>query len=142
MTARTMTLPTLLTLALAVGATACNGSKDSGDDTAAPGFGDGGDGGGGDGGSADQLESCEWDIGICFEFVNESDIAGWCADMQNEYGFDTTYSDGPCPSGDIGTCDNLSGGDFGSRTATAFYYSDYSNDPQDSCESAGGDFNG
>ncbi len=141
MTARTMTLPTLLTLALAVGATACNGSKDSGDDTAAPGFGDGGGGDGG--GSADQLESCEWDIGICYEFVNESDVAGWCADMQSKYDIGTSYSDGPCPSGEVGTCDNLTGGeDFGSRTATAFYYSDWPADPEGSGDEAGGDYNG
>ena len=134
---RTTSPSTLFALGLLAGLTACSGSKDSGD-TSAPGFDDGGGDGGG--GNADQLESCEWEIGICYEFVNESDVEGWCADMQNEYGFDTTYADGPCPSGDVGVCDNLTGGDFGSRTATAFYYNEWPNDPQDSCESAGGSF--
>jgi hypothetical protein len=139
MTTRSLTLTTVLTLAL--GLTACNGSKDSGDDTAAPGFGDGGDGGG-DGGTSAQLESCDTDQGICFEFVNQSGISAWCDDIGNEYGWGTTYSEDPCPSGEEGTCENLTGGDYGSRTATAFYYSDYQYDQQDSCESAGGDFSG
>lgn len=134
-----------LILATALAFTACKGSKDSGDsaDTAGGGDGTTDDGGTGDGGTADTVESCDWDgLGLCFEFTNESGVEAWCSDIGATYSITTSYAANGCDAATKGTCDGITGGDFGSLTATAYYYDEFSNDAEAACTDAGGTYAG
>ena len=134
-----------LILATALAFTACKGDKDSGDSadsgTGGDGTTDGGDGS--DGGTADTVESCDWDgLGLCFEFTNQSGVEAWCSDIGTTYSISTTYAANGCDAATKGTCDGLTGGDFGSLTATAYYYDEFTNDAEAACTDGGGTYAG
>ena len=133
-----------LILATALAFTACKGSKDSGDsgDTAgsADGTTDGSADGSGDG-NADTVESCDWDgLGLCFEFTNQADVQTWCTDIGAAYGISTSYAANGCDDATMGTCSGITGGDFGTLTATAYYYDEFTNDAEAACADAGGTY--
>ena len=134
-----------LILATALAFTACKGDKDSGDsgDTAggADGSTDGTDGS--DGGTGDTVESCDWDgLGLCFEFTNQSGVSDWCTAIGETYSITTSYAANGCDAATKGTCEGVTGGDFGSLTATAYYYDEFSNDAEAACSDAGGTYAG
>lgn len=98
----------------------------------------GGSDSGGTGATAATVDSCEWSVGLCYEFTNYGGTEQWCADIGDQSGFGTTYSTGPCPSGDVYVCDLPGVALADDVPVTAYYYADFSNDPADSCSSAGG----
>ncbi len=128
-----------LILATALAFTACKGSKDSGD-TADSGSSDGTADGGTDGGtdgSADTVESCDLDgIGLCIEFVNQTGAEAQCAVIGENNGITTTYAANGCDAATKGTCEGLTGGDYGSLTATAYYYDEFPADAEAACSLA------
>jgi hypothetical protein len=133
-----------LILATALAFTACKGDKDSGDSADSGTGGDGTTDGtdGGDGGG-DTVESCDWDgLGLCFEFTNQSGVEAWCSDIGTTYSISTSYAANGCDAATKGTCDGITGGDFGSLTATAYYYDEFSNDAEAACSDAGGTYAG
>lgn len=134
-----------LILATALAFTACKGDKDSGDtaDSGSTG-GDGAtDGGSGDGGTTDTVESCDWDgLGLCFEFTNQSGVEAWCSDIGTTYSISTSYAANGCDAATKGTCEGITGGDFGSLTATGYYYDEFTNDAEAACTDAGGTYAG
>ncbi len=77
------------------------------------------------------------ELGVCIEFVDEEGIAEWCAAME-ESSYD--YSQGSCPRGEFGTCENVTADDFAGQTPTLYFYSEFPGDPLSTCERAGGDF--
>lgn len=113
----------------------------SGEDTATGGADTAGDGGGDSGGSGGRIESCDWPgLGICFEFADEPEIDLWCEELGMAYGIETVYGDRGCAAGAVGLCEGLTGGDFGTLLATAYFYPAFASDPRASCDDAGGSF--
>lgn len=134
-----------LILATALAFTACKGDKDSGDSADSGAGGDDGttDGGTGDGGSTDTVESCDWDgLGLCFEFTNQTGVEAWCSDIGATYSISTTYNANGCDAATKGTCEDITGNDFGSLVATAYYYDEFTNDAEAACTEAGGTYAG
>ena len=98
------------------------------------------DDGGDEGGASAATESCDWTgIGLCFELDSYDNTEDWCAEMSATYDIATRYREGPCSSGEVGTCaiPYASGSDF-PVDVTAYYYSAFPGDPMDSCVDAGG----
>lgn len=127
--------------------TACAGAKDTGETGSDDGTGDGAtDGttdGGGDGGGGSTTDSCDWSgLGLCIEFVDYAGTEGWCTDIGAQYSIDTTYANTPCGGGAVGTCDiaDVAGDDY-PADSTVYYYAEFTNDPAESCASAGGTYN-
>lgn len=135
-----------LILATALAFTACKGSKDSGDSADSGTGADGADGQDGTGDGSDggaTVESCDWSgLGLCFEFEDQSGVEAWCSDIGTTYSITTSYAANGCDAATKGTCDGLTGGDFGSLTATAYYYDEFTNDAEAACTDGGGTFSG
>jgi hypothetical protein len=97
-----------------------------------------------DGTSAEQAsrrESCAWDdIGVCFEFTSEEAVEAWCVDIGATYDVTTSYAAAGCSTAELGTCVGLTGGEFGDRTADAYYYAEFGSDPEDYCIANGGSY--
>ena len=116
---------------LALFAIACDGgSKESGDtgdttDTTPPGA---------------HIDSCTWDIGLCYEFTDFAGTADWCDTIDGGYytSFTTnaTYADAPC-SGGVYVCDVPAITSAGGEPASVYYDASI-NDPAGACASAGG----
>ena len=141
--------------ALLLGATAaCTGSKDSGADSAgaADGTADGTADGAADGtdgatdgtdGATPTVESCDCpELGICFALADQSGVEAWCTSLAANYGIATTYAAADCAPATQGTCEGLTGGDYGDLVATAYYYDGFPNEPEAACVESGGTFAG
>lgn len=134
-----------LILATALAFTACKGSKDSGDsaDSGTGGADGGTDGTDGSDGTADVVESCDLDgIGLCVEFVNQDDVSGVCDTIAANNGISVTYAENGCDAATKGTCEGLTGGDYGSATGTGYYYDEFPADAEAACSDAGGTYAG
>jgi len=134
-----------LILATALAFTACKGDKDSGDSADSGTGGDGATDGtdGGDGGTTDVVESCDLDgIGLCVEFVNQTGVAAQCDVIAENNGIVTTYAENGCDAATKGTCEGLTGGDYGSLVATGYYYDEFPVDTETACTDAAGTYAG
>ena len=96
---------------------------------------DGGGDGGGDGGASASIDSCAWtEIALCFELDSYADTAGWCAEMGAKYDIATSYSDGPCAAGAVGTCAvPYTGASYFPADVTTYFYPEYPYDPMEDC---------
>jgi hypothetical protein len=86
------------------------------------------------------VTSCDWGIGLCYEFEDYAGSEQWCSDIGDEYGFTTVHSAGGCASGEVYVCE-LDGVSLADDTpTTAYYYSDWTGAeaPADACATAGG----
>ena len=135
------TQPPRLVLSVALALGACRDSKDSALRADSGGASDGYENDGG--WCGDTVESCDWDgLGLCFEFTNQSGVEAWCSDIGTTYSITTSYAANGCDAATKGTCDGITGGDFGDLTATAYYYDEFSNDAEAACSDAGGTYAG
>jgi hypothetical protein len=83
-------------------------------------------------------DSCTWvDRGVCFEYLLYPSTEAWCTDIGLAYGVETEYMPMPCRDGAVATCELPAGGDL-QVPATLYYYEDFSSDPVEECENAGG----